>query len=119
MAEVGRSSHQDRFEDTEGKKEMSLLGDDGNLLGDVGSLHLLHRNKLEENLSLLGGQEAIEDLQKGGLPRSIRPDHSNELSPLRSERNILKHPIFMITEGDRIDLDHNVLITFLVIKRQM
>src|SRR5512139_2461469 len=99
MAEVGRSSHQNRFEDTEGKEKLGLLGDHGNPFGDVRSLHLLHRNKLEENLSLLGGQEAIEDLQKGGLPRSIRPDHSNQLSPLRSERNILKHPIFMITEG--------------------
>src|SRR5512136_3065538 len=108
MAEIRRSSHQDRFKNAEGKEKMSFLGDDGNSLGDIGSLHPLHRNKLVENLSLLGGQKAIEDLQKCGLPRSIRPDHSDELPLLRSKRDILKHPIFMITEGDRIDFDHIV-----------
>jgi hypothetical protein len=117
MPEIRRPSHQDRFKDSKGKEELSFLGDHGNPLGDIGPVHLLHGNKFKKNLSLLGFKKMIEDLQEGGLPGSIGPDHTHKLSLLDSKRDVLEHPIFMITERDGIDFNHNVLITFLVLKR--
>src|SRR4030042_4630883 len=115
MPEIRRSSHQNRFEDTEGKEELSFLSDHGNPFGNIRSRHPLHGSKVEKDLSLLRRKKTIEDLQERGFPGSIRPDHPNELSLLHPKRNILEHPVFMITEGDGIDSDHNVLITFLVL----
>src|SRR4030065_2990305 len=119
MPEIRRSPHQDRFEDTERKEELSFLGDHSDPLGDIGPVHLFHGNKFQKDLSLLGCKKMIKDFQEGRLPGSIGPNHANELSLLHSKRNILEHPIFVITEGDGMGFNHNVLITFLVPKRTM
>src|SRR4030043_645598 len=117
MSEIRRPSHQDGFENSKGKEELGFLCDHSNPFGDIRSIHPLHGSKFEKNLSLLGRKKTIEDLQESGFPGSIRSDHPNKLSLLHPKRDILEHPIFMITKGDEIDFDHNVLIAFLVLKR--
>jgi hypothetical protein len=54
----------------------------------------------EKNLSLLGRKKAIKNLQEGRLSGAIGTDQSNEFPFPGLERNILKHPFFVITEGD-------------------
>src|SRR4030042_4232590 len=117
MSEIRRPSHQDGFENSEGKEELSLLRDHRNPFGDIRSRHPLDGSKVEKDLSLLRHEKTIKDLQESGFPGSIRSDHPNKLSLLHQKRDILEHPIFMITKGDGIDFNHNVLIAFLVLKR--
>jgi hypothetical protein len=72
---------------------------------------------VEKNLSLLGRKKAVKNLQEGRLSGAIGADQSNEFPFPNLKRNILKHPFFVITEGDGLDFDHNVFTTFLVFKR--
>ena len=47
---------------------MGLLGNDGDFFRDLWPSHLSERDSLPEDFSPLRNQEAVEDLEKGGLP---------------------------------------------------
>jgi heterodisulfide reductase subunit A-like polyferredoxin len=74
-------------------------------------------NEFEENLSVLWRKKPVENLEEGGLSRTIRTDHTDELSLSYLKGDVLQHPVLMIPEENGIYLDHKILTTFLVLNR--
>jgi len=89
---VGESAHEHHFENGESKSEEVFLSHHGDDFCNVSPLEVHHGFPSNEDLSFMGEQHPVQDLEQRGFPRAVRAEHAEYFTGKHLEIHTLHSP---------------------------
>jgi len=99
-AKVGRSAHQDHFEYGKPKLKRRVLGDDGNLPGDVSALKGSDVDAVQRDGSPYRTQDTGETAQERALPAAVGANEADEVTTVEFEGDVVDDRVAVVADGE-------------------